>query len=341
MQVPSKLLSPNLHCAVCRLPRQERRRGNAAKENELFMERFLNPFKARAVYRLVRYIEKSFVRNIEATERCLLQNRARHGCVSLYQQTAGLGDHPRCDPRGAGKRITERTATSVRGLSRDSAASLLRVIMATMGYQTVGIEAVSLNHAVMKVHTGATVNGLKFDSRQTPNRTGNSRSYQNSFCRVDARALASTQLGPDGLVQTYPRQRIRKPDTDSIIRGSVYVHVECYVHLSIPVSDAGPVQAPVQSAQLGRADPDQRDAPERVDDVVFAVVQVLRNAKSVVFSGIQTVLTQEPAPVGTLHFEDMYLVPLAAFQAQLLMLTAAGDVQVLRFIECPGKLDQL
>lgn len=309
------------------------------------MERFLNPFKARAVYRLVRYIEKSFVRNIEATERCLLQNKARHGCVSLYQQTAGLGDAPSCDPRGAGKRITERTTTSVRGLSRDRAATLLRVIMATLGYQTVGIDTVSLNHAVMKVHTGATVNGLKFDSRQTPNRTGNSRSYQNSFCRVAVRGLASTQLGPDGLVQTYPRQRIRKPDTDSIIRGSVYVHVECYVHVSIPVADAGPrpVHAPVHSAQLGRdrADPEQGPAPERADDIVFAVVQVLRNAKAVVFSGIQTVLTQEPAPVGTLHFEDMYLVPLAAFQAQLLMLTAAGDVQILRFIECPGKLDQL
>lgn len=330
-------LSPNLHCAVCRLPRQERLRGNAAKDNELFMERFLNPFTARAVYMLILHIEKSFVRNTAATERCLLQNRARHGCVSLYQQAAACGENPACTARGAGRRITDRMSSAVPGLSRDCAVCLLRVALATMGYTAVEIGAACLNHAVILVHSGATVHGLKFESRQTPNRTGKSRSYQNSFGRVAARGLASTQLGPDGLVQSYRRQRIRKPDTDSIIRGSVHMHGECYVHIHVPGSGPGQVHVHTPGPQFSRGHPSGPNADsggagaDRSAEVVLAVEQVLRNAKAEVFAGTQTIVTQEPAPSGALPFEDMYLVPLPAFQAQLLMLTAAGDVSVLRF----------
>lgn len=313
------------------------------------MERYLNPFKARAVYTYVNHIEKSFVRNTEATERCLLQNRARHGCVSLYVRAVACGDKPACTARGAGRRITEKTSTAVRGLSRISAVSVLRVALATMGRSADELGAVGLDHAVLMVHTGATVNGLKFDSRQTPNRSGRSRSYQNSFGRVAARGVVSTQLGPDGLVQSYPRHRIRKPDTDSIIRGSVYVHVECYVQIHeqgsacnrLSMTAAGPESRQGVGGPGGGGAEAGCGAGSTPSEVVLAVVQVLRNAKAEVFSGTQTVVTEAPVPSSTLAFEDLYLVPLESFQAQLLQLTAADEVTALRFIECQGKLDQL
>lgn len=305
------------------------------------MERYLNPFKGRAVYTLRRFIEKSFVNNVEATLRCLLQLRARYGCTSLYKE----GDDTEGDltgrARGRAARITARTNGTVRGLTCSDATALVRVLLGMTGLQCPGTGSTVLDHAQFMVHTGAAVRGLKFDSRQTPNRTGSSRSFQNSFCRVPACTLVSVQVDTVGGLQPYPRVRARAPATNSIISGSVYVFIHNYVRVLVPGMAPGPGAGGVQVDTA----PIPCDAADRVaarsadvhGDPLFAVVQVLQEARVVTFAGTPTVITQEPR--NDLPFSSLYVAPVSAFQSQLLVLKAAGDVDVLRFVECPGKLD--
>ena len=307
------------------------------------MERFLNPFKGRAVGSLRRHIEKSFVRNVEATERSLLQNRARHGCTSLYQQGACTVDDLTAKVRGAARRVTSRTKGTVRGLSCEDAAALVRVLLEVTDQRCPGTGVAVLDHAHVLLHYGAEVDGLKFDSLQTPNRSGRSRSFQNSFARVPADMLASVVLASDGVPQGYPRRRARPPATNSIINGSVYVHIQCYVQFQVPRTgpDTGdvPVAEVDQASQASGAEPSVGDGVVGQCADVFAMVQVLQDAKTETFAGITTVTTSEP--VGGPPFVDLFVVPVADFQAQLLLLLAAGDFNVLRFVECPGKLQLL
>lgn len=340
MQVPSKLLSPNLHCVVCRLPRQERLRGNSARENELFMERYMSPFKARSKYRLTTLIEVSFVRNTEATQRSLLRNMARHGCVSLYDLSDWVEER-RCSFRGAGRLIKSTTTVTVRGLSPANAVELARVLLALADLQLPDDGVSILREFPITVHTGVTVRGRKFDSRQTPNRTVNSRSYQNSFCRVRSKELVSARVLPDGTLHGYPLQLERPPVPESVVGGYVYALVECYLQAGATDtrrSRASSRQAP--EATHGGPLPETASSPGHPDGPgVFALVQVLRGAKQKVFAGTPTVLTEEP--VEGLSFGDMYVVPVEAFQQQLLVLKASDQTQVLRFVECPGKLNML
>ena len=138
------------------------------------MERYLHPFKGRAVYTLRRFVEKSFVNNVEATLRSLLQNRARYGCTSLYKEGDITQDDSTGIARGRAVRITARSRGVVRGLTNSDAADLVRVILELTGMKCPGIGVTVLDHAHFMVHTGASLRGLKFDSLQTPNRTGTS-----------------------------------------------------------------------------------------------------------------------------------------------------------------------
>lgn len=343
LQVPSTLLSPNLHCAVCRLPRQELKRGNAALENELFMERFFGPFKLRARDSLAQFLELSYMRNTLATERALLRCRAVDGCVSLFDRGDSLGLDSGPSARGSGRIVTSRTDASVHGVSCDMAYDICRVLL-LLTFNTCRLlhgEAPWSDNIRVTVHTGAEVSGLRFDSRKSASRSGRRRTYQTSFTRVTARELVSIQVWDEHTLHGYPGMRPRPRDSaiDGVIGGSVVVQVECY--LSVQVTGDGHARV---DHDRGRGGYNVHGASTvratwGMESGVIAVVQVMEDARASVFAGTTTIVSSEPLINPTPP--DLFLVPVAEFQCQLLVLKADGDVQVLRFVECPGKLDLL
>lgn len=295
----------------------------------------MNPFKARSMYRLVRYIEQSYMRNTLATERCLLRVQAHHGCVSLYDQGRSLGEDTCGCVRGAGRRVPAQSTAVIRGQTPDTIMHVLRVLMAVarVEYDPAEEDIPLLDRIPVYVHTGAALSGLHFDSRQTPSRAGHRRSYQNSFTRVHSHQLVSIQL-VDGSLQGYPVGRPSGlPAADSTIQGTVVIHIECFLDVAVSA----------HPGLNGGRRPAARHATVRATwgatDGAFAVVQVLRDAKQEVFSGIATVVAK--SPVGTVTFPDLFLVPVSEFIGQLLVLKAARRGDMLRFVECPGKLDLL
>lgn len=304
----------------------------------------MSPFKARSKYRLTVLIELSFVRNTEATERSLLRNRARHGCTSLYEQTAGSDEEQLCSARGGGVRIKRTTAAAVRGVSRDSAVHAVSVILAMAGLDCPGIDVSILEDYRVMVHCGAIVRGRKFDSTQTPKRSVNSRSFQNSFCRVRSRAVVSMHLLPDGSLQGYPKNRAHAAAANDIVNGCVYAQVECFVHVETGSPGAARLQAQAEStagvdAGVGGATVNCAQADVKRSMGVWAVVQVLQGARQEVFSGCTTVVTDEPR-LG-LPSDELYLCDIEEFESQLLLLKGNDDIHQLRFVECPGKLHLL
>lgn len=68
----------------------------------------------------------------------------------------------------------------------------------------------------------------------------------------------------------------------------------------------------------------------------FAVIQLLRSASQHRFAG--TVTTVAADPVDNFPLEDMYLVSLRDFRAQMLLLKGRDDITNVRFVDFPSKL---
>ena len=77
VQVPSHLLAPNLHIAVCRYLAQELLRGPIAGEAEWWLERAMNTAKPS---RRMLHAEKTMVKGTQTMDRALSRNRVYHSC---------------------------------------------------------------------------------------------------------------------------------------------------------------------------------------------------------------------------------------------------------------------
>lgn len=93
--MPSSLLSPNLHCALCRLLRQELVCGPASCALELWVERYLLNLKKRSKYKTTKDAEKTFVLHSELTGRSLAECRRLHGCLSVHELHPSMKSLPR------------------------------------------------------------------------------------------------------------------------------------------------------------------------------------------------------------------------------------------------------
>lgn len=346
VQIPDSLLSPNLHCAVCRLPRQEKSRGNAARELELWMERWMLIIKARSKYKTIQHVEKSFIKNTEATERSLLRNRVVHGCKPLHTPPVlGIDDSLSVHVRGAGKRVTPRLQSPIHGLTREGAVQLARTALAVSSKSSDTTDVALLDEVQIKIHKSAMVHGFKFDSRHAmlAHRAVNSRSYQNSFVRV----LAADLVPLIGLFQGSTMH----PPTNTLphpIRGSVYAQIEFYFDANVPplpsTAETNPVRALSHGAQLLPVDDNRHPsrgvhmhtAVEPGSLGMYAVVQPLRDAVAQTFAGTPTVVTCEP--LTDVPLSGLYCVPISCFKAQVLVLKSRHERGQLRFLECPGKL---
>lgn len=285
--------------------------------------------KQRSKYRTIMWVEKSYIRNTEATMRSLQFNQARFGCTSLYPKAASeTADSSTVACRGAGKRLTACSTGKVRGINLARGEMIATLIMHLSQVRaTAGVTALQQVHLCM--YTGATVRGCKFDSKQTSHRSVQSRSYQNSFVCLRARDVASVQIGQDNSVQSCRR------DT---VAGLVYAQIECFFRADAAVQ----VQQSQQAHDRGmdaRMDPVEIEAGQP-DDVVeaglYALVQVLSGVRNETLSGSQTTVTNEP--LTNVDFSDLFVVPVKAFRAQLLLLKGRDDLRCLRFKRCPGKL---
>lgn len=274
--------------------------------------------KGRSKYRVVLWVEKTYIRNTEATLRCLLYNQARFGCVSLYPVAASeAAESAAVGVRGAGVRLTPRSKAPVRGVTIEAGEVLAKLVLHISGVQ----EAVGqplLQQVHLWIYAGVAMQGCKFDSKQTSHRSVNSRSYQNGFVCLPARDVISVCLGVDGCVQ---------PCRSDIVAGSVYAQIQCFFQTSAAV--VGDVGGQAVLAAAGQPDSMLQAGP-------YALVQVLNGAKQEIFAGSRTIVTREPCT--DVSFTDLFVVPVRAFKAQLLLLKGRHDRSNLRFLQCPGKL---
>jgi hypothetical protein len=88
LQVPSSILSPNLHIAVCRFGDQERARGLIANETELWVERAMNGPKPRG--RRALHAEKTYVKAMQTMARALTNCQVRMGCKTDAEHKQAL-----------------------------------------------------------------------------------------------------------------------------------------------------------------------------------------------------------------------------------------------------------
>lgn len=89
-KIPSNLLSPNLHVAVCRLPDQELAYGPAACFAEWWMERYMLTPKKRSKFRTVRNPEITYLKHTEMLSRALRLCRVHHpGCMTMDELIPG------------------------------------------------------------------------------------------------------------------------------------------------------------------------------------------------------------------------------------------------------------
>jgi hypothetical protein len=85
MQVPSSMLTPNLHVVTYRLMHQELARGPAANENEYYMERYMLEPKRRNAHRTTAQPEVTHLRHVEMPRRALSRSAVQYGCKSLQE----------------------------------------------------------------------------------------------------------------------------------------------------------------------------------------------------------------------------------------------------------------
>ena len=319
------MLTPNLHCAVCRLPRQEAVRGNAARETELWMERYMLVIKGRSKYKTIQHVEKSFVLNTESTARSLARLSAYHGCTFQKRRRGGVEEQALLlTGKGvslasaAGRHLTgtqaEGTAVLVHALQRQQLGRVGDGAPDSDGGSVEGGSGVRL-----QVHLNASLCGVKIASAGTSARQGSCRAFPSSFVRAEARSTISLAVSGGALASAA---RSRPPS----LQGHVYAYVQWFLQATLPVTNA---------SVAGRGVP---------QEVVcnYAVVQCLQGPVQHDFAGTPTVLATEP--VTRLPLGQCWLVPLHAIVAQLFLLSAnvhSTDVRGprVRMIECPGKLD--
>jgi len=85
VQVPSRMLTPNVHVAVCRFLDQELTNGPVAESSEMFLERYMQQPKQRAKVRTTHDQEITFLKHREMTGRGLVKCAALHGCKNVHQ----------------------------------------------------------------------------------------------------------------------------------------------------------------------------------------------------------------------------------------------------------------
>ena len=93
LQVPLRLLTPNLHILVCRFPVQEALRGLVSLELEYFMERYMSD-PQRGMHAL--HAEQNYLNSTEMPRRALLPAAVYHGFKTPDQlQQSFVQQHPR------------------------------------------------------------------------------------------------------------------------------------------------------------------------------------------------------------------------------------------------------
>lgn len=101
--MPDRLLSPNLHIAVCRFLTQELERGPLAGDTEYWLERAMNTAKPS---RRALHAEKTMVKTTQTFDRALQQARVLHGCrtaTEARQANTAARVSSTADPAAASK----------------------------------------------------------------------------------------------------------------------------------------------------------------------------------------------------------------------------------------------
>jgi hypothetical protein len=82
LQIPSRLITPNLHIAVCHYLDQELETGPMALQTEFWVERCMDTAKPS---RRALHAEKTMVKTSEAIGRVLTHNAVYHGCITAQE----------------------------------------------------------------------------------------------------------------------------------------------------------------------------------------------------------------------------------------------------------------
>ena len=316
VQAPASLLTPNLHIMVCRLPRQEAIRGNAAQERELWMEREMGNYRGPQVNKTTSDPEKSNLRNQQATGSALAVLRAQYDLETVYDPPR---DNTPCEWKMslAGLEMKPDTPSLAYGVDAGLATQCVECIVRILDPEgCCGIYDVQPGHnqamhvldaCTLTVFRQCHVRGFKFDSTHATSLSRRSRSYQNSFVKVLTSDVYRLNVLPCGLVERFSRTA----RADGKSHGHPIAQIHCFLTFELG----------------GREE-------------AFALVYMLQNCLNNTIVGTPTTSADVP---GNVAAGDLCIMRVERFQAQLLMLQHHGDIRrdKLRFLCCPGKLHYL
>ena len=327
VQAPRHLLAPNLHIAVCRLPRQELLLLAAAAFKELYMERGMCEPKYRSKNRSSRHCDKTYMLQTEMTERGLAYARMQLGLAGDAEEACARGSMAAApaddeDAEGAkegqlqpfltgkGKPVPAGAQAARHGIDASTAAAIVRRAVASCvprGPQRAQLEAAAdallepLDSVAVFAHSGACLPGFKMRSAASP--ASWTRSYPSSFAVAQSSLLVPMQSAA------------RRP---AGAKQLVYVHT--YAELAPRQLRAG-ADAHAQAVAAAAA---QWQGP-------YAVVEVLADSKSVTITGLPAMNSKPPVPgIGR---SDLFLLPLRGLLSQQIVVKPS-DKGLLWFLRC-------
>lgn len=331
-QLTRSFLSPNLHIAVCRLPRQEALRGPAARDKDFWMERFLRKPKARIQGNLVRNIDMTYALHTEVTERALVNARVNHGCESSYgmltmdedaiadpDERDAVGDMRQLLRQGAA--ITRGVTTPKCGLMPDDARAVVDSVCSALAPRPVrrvlGELTDILRWVAVTAHHSARAPGCLLRSVASPT---NLRRKQSSFATVRQSALIPLDSDQRGAANQAPP------------RGVAVVYCHAFLHLArLGGRGAPPTEEEAGFALFRAADSWAGD---------YALVEVPPAQRRSVFVGTPTRSCHSVNRA--VRLADLCMVPLADIRQQLILVSEGAferSRNTLRFLEFFADVD--
>lgn len=319
LQVPRGMVKPNLHIAKCRLPRQERQRGPAARHVELWMERGMRVPKMRCKNKTVSKCEITYLCHSQMSLRGLQQAMVVEGMLS--GENLDQYGQPRITVRsdtsqplllGAAMVVTSLSRTAKRGVT----AALARRIITAACVHSRGTPAALAAAVLGAQDVLAAVLVTAHGSTQLPG-------YQ----LRSAAASDFVRTFDSSFVSVHPRKLVPLRQLDQRLTGPaevVYVHtlVQLEPH-AVGGSDDGLVAAMAPHAALWKGP--------------YAVVERLGECKRIVF--VSTPLHSADAPHLRLAHDSLslYIVRAHDLLEQQMVLRQRADSNRLHFLQCADR----
>jgi hypothetical protein len=324
LQVPATMLSPNLHIALCRLRRQERERGGAAEDGELYLERFMRGPRSRVKANLVTNCDHTYVCHREIARRPLWAAQVEHGCLSRHGGLADdCDDLPGTNETGfclvrKGLLLTKQTRTAKLGLLPADARIIVRAVCNRSGCQQfVACIPDLLDWVQVIAHHSACTPGCILRSKAAPPYL---RTYPSSFVSLAARSLIPLQLDA------------RQPTGGVLI---AYLHQYVQLQPGHPAGEGGDEQTDDPASLAEERAGKQLHTHQATWAGPYALVELLAEQTAEVMCGTRTRIANKPA--ANLATEALYACPLSALCKQQIVLDTKQGANILRFLDCTGK----